>query len=60
MTEIDYDLVYLHKKSLKKILRTYLCADCVNHDQKKNLESVHHQTKGLDVECFICKLPSLE
>ena len=58
MTEINYDLVYIHKKSLKKNVQTYLCPDCVNKDQQKNLESVHYQTKGLDIECFICKLPT--
>jgi len=60
MTEFNHDLVYLHKKSFKKNLQTYLCADCANKDGKNYLKSVHHKTNGLDIECFSCKLPSLE
>ena len=54
---VEIDLVYLHKKSLKNNVKTYLCPDCV--DNQTNLIGVHHQTHGLDNECSKCKLPSL-
>jgi hypothetical protein len=57
MVEIDYNLVYLHKKSLKNNVKTYLCLDCVGN--QTNLIGVHHQTHGLDNKCSKCKLPSL-
>ena len=60
MVEFNSNLVYLHKPSLKLDVHTWICPWCVKYHERVNLESVHHTSLGLDVECFRCKIPNLE